>query len=182
MPNCDCTYAIRFDDKSGVEGYDPDKYLEMYENAEGVTSKEKINALRRQKIHAQKREAYAKRKGDERKTDYFVGKNGKALSEIYKDWIGDNQMQRYLDEAQSEEARKYIHSDFRKKSFIGDGSTAAMREFELSTGLNCGRKGGNHAQKVEDLIKQIKKSLLKDLPENDKLFLQKMLSRLERLT
>ena len=45
--NCDCQYAIRFDGKSEVEGYDPDKYLEMYENAEGTTSQEKINSMRR---------------------------------------------------------------------------------------------------------------------------------------
>lgn len=45
--HCDCEYAVRFDGKSTVEGYDPDKYLEMYENAEGVTPEEKINSLRR---------------------------------------------------------------------------------------------------------------------------------------
>ncbi len=46
--NCNCQYAIRFDRSSFVQGYDPDKYLEMYKNAEGVSSKEKINSLRRQ--------------------------------------------------------------------------------------------------------------------------------------
>jgi hypothetical protein len=45
--NCDCQYAIRFDGKSSVKGYDPDRYLQMYENAEGTTSQEKINAMRR---------------------------------------------------------------------------------------------------------------------------------------
>ncbi len=45
--NCDCQYAVRFDGKSTVEGYDPDKYLEMYENAEGDTPDEKINSMRR---------------------------------------------------------------------------------------------------------------------------------------
>ena len=44
--NCDCNYAVRFDSKSNVEGYDPDKYLEMYNSADG-SSKDKINALRR---------------------------------------------------------------------------------------------------------------------------------------
>ena len=86
-----------------------------------------------------------------------------------------------MDAAHSEEVKRYIISDFRKKSFIGDGSTAAIREFELSTGLNCGRNGKNHAQKVEDLTRQIKRCLSKDLPESDILFLQKMLDRLERL-
>lgn len=45
--NCDCQYAVRFDGKSSVKGYDPDRYLQMYENAEGTTSQEKINAMRR---------------------------------------------------------------------------------------------------------------------------------------
>ena len=31
--NCDCEYAVRFDGHSTVAGYDPDKYLEEYENA-----------------------------------------------------------------------------------------------------------------------------------------------------
>lgn len=67
--NCDCTYAVRFNENLNVEGYDPDEYLEMYEGAEGASSKDKINALRRQKyqenadkIREQKRAAYAARK------------------------------------------------------------------------------------------------------------------------
>ena len=68
--NCDCQYAIRFDDNTSIEGYDPDKYREMYENAEGGTPQEKINAMRREqrkdpavreKLNAQKRAAYAER-------------------------------------------------------------------------------------------------------------------------
>ena len=67
--NCDCTFAIRFDGKSSVGGYDPDKYREMYENAEGDTWEEKLNSMRRanyaenaDEINAQKREAYERRK------------------------------------------------------------------------------------------------------------------------
>lgn len=66
--NCDCTFAIRFDKDSSYEGYDPDKYKEVYDNAEGDTSQDKINSLRREKyqqnkdeINAQKRAAYAER-------------------------------------------------------------------------------------------------------------------------
>ena len=46
--NCDCTFAIRFSPDLNVEGYDPDKYLDIYENAEGNTPKDKINAMRRE--------------------------------------------------------------------------------------------------------------------------------------
>lgn len=66
--NCDCTYAIRFNDRTFVEGYDPNDYLRMYRDADGTTSTQKINALRREfyaenkdRINAQKRSAYAKR-------------------------------------------------------------------------------------------------------------------------
>lgn len=63
--NCNCEYAVRFDEKSGVAGYDPKKYEDMYYGADGNTPQEKINALRREmyaenkdKINAQKRAAY----------------------------------------------------------------------------------------------------------------------------
>ena len=45
--NCDCQYTIRFDKNTNVEGYDPDKYLSMYRNAEGSTPQERINSMRR---------------------------------------------------------------------------------------------------------------------------------------
>lgn len=66
--NCDCTYAVRFDSGLDVEGYEPDEYLRMYNNADGSSPEQKINALRREfynenkeVINEQKRSAYAKR-------------------------------------------------------------------------------------------------------------------------
>ena len=65
-PNCECEFAIRFGDDDGVAGYDPDAYYETYKDADGQTSKDKINAIRRDmyeqnkdKINAQHRERYA---------------------------------------------------------------------------------------------------------------------------
>lgn len=67
--NCDCTYAIRFDSNSGVRGYDPEVYEEMYYDADGRTPQDRINSMRRkfyaenkEKINAQKRSAYEKSK------------------------------------------------------------------------------------------------------------------------
>lgn len=67
--NCDCNYAVRFSDNDGVEGYDPDVYKEIYDNAEGDTWQEKLNSMRREKyaknkdeINSQKRMNYAERK------------------------------------------------------------------------------------------------------------------------
>lgn len=58
--NCDCSYAVRFDDDTDVEGYDPDKYYEWYQSEPGSPSA-KINAMQNE-INAQNREAYNARK------------------------------------------------------------------------------------------------------------------------
>ena len=66
--NCRCAFAISFNGPGQVEGYDPDEYLAMYNNAEGATWQDKVNAMRRadyainkDKINEQKRAAYARR-------------------------------------------------------------------------------------------------------------------------
>lgn len=68
--NCNCAYSVRFNDKTNVAGYDPDKYLAMYENAEGDTWQEKLNSMRNEQLqspeartrrNAQRRAAYAYR-------------------------------------------------------------------------------------------------------------------------
>lgn len=71
--NCDCQYAIRFNEKTQIAGYDPEKYSEMYYGAADGNSSAKINAMRRQnyaenkeRINAQKREAYAIRTGKDK--------------------------------------------------------------------------------------------------------------------
>lgn len=68
--NCDCQYAVRFNESSNVKGYDPNKYKDMYEGAASPESNSttKMKALRRElyaknadEINAQKRAAYARR-------------------------------------------------------------------------------------------------------------------------
>lgn len=44
--NCDCTYAIRHDRRTDVEGYEPERYLAMYNSTSGSPT-DKINAMRR---------------------------------------------------------------------------------------------------------------------------------------
>lgn len=80
--SCDCEFAIRFDGKSTVEGYDPDALREMYDNAEGRNWQEKVNSMRREqyrangdKIRAQKRAAYAKRQSDISNEEYIAKEN-----------------------------------------------------------------------------------------------------------
>ena len=67
--NCDCEFAISFNGPGDIEGYDPDSYLDRYEDAEGRTWKDKVNSMRREEyaenkdeINAQKRAAYEKRR------------------------------------------------------------------------------------------------------------------------
>ena len=61
--NCDCEYAIRFDGRSTVAGYDPEKYLRQYRAAgSDVNALRRVNyAKNRERINAQKRAAYALR-------------------------------------------------------------------------------------------------------------------------
>lgn len=67
--NCDCSFAIKHIKETSYNFYKPEKYKEIYDDAEGRSSKAKINYLRRQnyaenkeKINEQKRSAYEKRK------------------------------------------------------------------------------------------------------------------------
>lgn len=67
--NCDCTYAVRFNRETNVEGYDSTLFLDIYKNAKGDNPEEKINSMRRalyaenkDEINKQKREKYAENK------------------------------------------------------------------------------------------------------------------------
>lgn len=52
--NCNCEYAVRFDGESTVEGYDPEEYLAIYNNADGDTWQDKVNSMRRDIYAARK--------------------------------------------------------------------------------------------------------------------------------
>ena len=62
--NCDCEYAVRFDGRSTVAGYDPEQYLARYEAAGGDINELRrgLYAKNRNRINAQKRAAWAARK------------------------------------------------------------------------------------------------------------------------
>lgn len=105
-PKCDCTYAIRFSDEDTVEGYDPKVYQDMYYNAEGNTSTEKINSMRRiqyqenkDKINAQKRIAYKEKKLAELEKEESR-KREKALNpntRINKDAYSEKELRKFTD-------------------------------------------------------------------------------------
>lgn len=67
--NCDCAYAIKHEQETSYSSYTPERYQELFEEAEGDTQKDKINSLRRlayknnrEKILEQKKTAYEKSK------------------------------------------------------------------------------------------------------------------------
>lgn len=68
--NCDCTHAVTWDpSNTSYASYDPDRYREIYDSAEGRDSQQKINAMRREfyaenreRINEQRRDAYARRR------------------------------------------------------------------------------------------------------------------------
>lgn len=89
--NCDCEYAVRFDERSGVAGYNPEKYAEMYYAADGNNPTERINAMRREQyaknkeeINAQKRIAYDVRKNLNKDNGGGItnSPNGREMPEI----------------------------------------------------------------------------------------------------
>lgn len=66
--NCDCAFAIRFDEKTNYDSYNPEELYDIYNSAEGKSSKDKINSLRRmyysqnkEHINELKRAAYEKK-------------------------------------------------------------------------------------------------------------------------
>lgn len=61
--NCDCEYAVRFDGRTSVAGYDPEAYLAQYNAAGGdINRMRRVNyAKNKERINAQKRAAYAAR-------------------------------------------------------------------------------------------------------------------------
>lgn len=67
--NCNCSYTIKHKETTSYPFYDPNKYQELFANAEGDTEEEKLNSVRRiaynknkDKINAQKRSAYERTK------------------------------------------------------------------------------------------------------------------------
>ena len=74
--HCDCEFAIRFDGKSTVEGYDPHKISEWFNRFEGKNPEEKINSIRRQ----QKIDKYG-----EDVTERFIAKSTPGKGGLYFD-------------------------------------------------------------------------------------------------
>lgn len=133
--NCDCTYAIRFDNKTEVEGYDPQVYKDMYYGAEGNTPQERINSMRRElyqqnkdKINEQKRINYAEKKAN------YMKKNSETVWSSKSKLITEEQYNELSEFASS----KGIVLDQSFKSF--DGDVSLVQDFVTTMETNLSDK------------------------------------------
>ena len=113
--HCDCEYAVRFDGKSTVAGYDPDKYLEEYYNAEGSTPKEKINSMRR----ARYAESFRRKIGDQGQE--IIDKP--TYNKLTKKFLKNGGII-----IRGESARQHLESQNAYASYITGGNFAFIRD------------------------------------------------------
>jgi len=180
--NCDCVVIFKSEKGYYQDAHTRKKYEKPKEAIEEIVgSIKKSDVLIDGRKTAEKRIIDSQKEKRKNRIDYYTGPNNKTILAEHKEWIGENKMEEYLAKAEGEDLKKYIRADFRKTSFIGDGSTAAIREYEIETGLKCGRNGNDHAQKVDDLIAFLNRLLLKEQPKNDKIILEEMLERLTKV-
>lgn len=121
--NCDCEYVIRFDGKSSVKGYDPDKYLEMYygayigeyENENMARTKKRQDGFSNAQINALRRELYANKKASIMNRARTI-KNEAVLREITKSDIID--MEKYDDIVRFFDQKKIQIIGFENKDIL----------------------------------------------------------------
>ena len=147
--NCDCTYAIRFDSKTHIEGYDPKYYDRMYYDAQdraaeegtfwsGKSDKDAINQMRRdkyklnaEKIREQHRAAYAKRKGSDNLITNFVSADVTNLDDEYVLKSVGAKAQNYdIMDLDTGEMYHLVEGSYLqdKEVFAGKGSSKAYRD------------------------------------------------------
>ena len=100
--NCDCSYAIRFDSRTKIKGYDPDYYRAMYDNAEGSTSREKINSMRRAQ-YAANPEKYR----EQNRTNYIASKVRKLFDTLPTDSVVEKLRTEYQPWVQSLSSKEF---------------------------------------------------------------------------
>lgn len=113
--NCDCEYAIRFDGRSTVAGYDPEKYLRQYRAAGSD-----VNTLRRveyaknkERINAQKRAAYAARVENQKK-DAIIKAGTTKTVELDNDryTIAEPKISQYLLKPDAKHAAEFFDAGY----------------------------------------------------------------------
>ena len=109
--------------------------------------------------------------------DYYASTNGKVLLAEYKDWLGENQRDKYMASVDDNYLKTIIGEIYRPGSIIGDGGTADSIRFERETGILLCRTG--HIQKGRDMIRCLERFLKTDgLSLSDQLRVNQLLSDL----
>lgn len=114
--------------------------------------------------------------------DFYVGPNGKALPKEFKNWIGKNRRESLLSKADNPILKNAINQLYRPGSFIGDGGTASVIEFEKATGLGLGKNGNTHIQKGKEMVRYIEKKILssKKLSSSDRKMAEQLVKDLKK--
>lgn len=117
--NCDCEFAIRFDGKSSVEGYEPHRFKLIYDNADGKTSLDKLNAIRRQMYpqikeerNARRREIYASNHSDLNYKYKDVLKEYLTTADPFRGTITYDKGYNLVEHASEVRAAEFLHRKF----------------------------------------------------------------------
>lgn len=154
--NCDCTYAIRFDDSVDIEGYNPDEYYLMYKNADGNTPQQKINAMRRD-FYAKNKKRVNEQNVSARAKSLEL--NGSAAEEINvsNNDISQFERQHYQDSSES----GLLLTESGKQLKLGGDAHHVISDKDVLEQMNNGTFTHNHPTDVTFSENDISSGLIK---------------------
>lgn len=144
--NCDCEFAIRFDGKSSVEGYDPHKFKLIYDSADGKTSLDKLNAIRRQMYPKIKEERNAKRRHL-----LFLEKIDDSLDEAKTNLLQNIQKGNITTKINPEKQSKHLMNSWDGKSSVFDGDlndVQKMINHDIGSGIVYEKQNGKQYKEI----------------------------------
>lgn len=141
----------------------------------GAGEKEESN----RKSDSSGKEKTEEKEGKKTDTDFYTGPNRKTLEAKYSEWIGESKREEYMSIGKDPMYVNAIRELYREGSFIGDGGTAAIHQFERATGRKCGRND-THLEKCRGMIKYIENKVIKqNLTSEETTVITKVLSDLK---
>ena len=162
--NCDCEYAVRFDGRTSVAGYDPDAYLAQYNAAGGdINRMRRVNyAANKERINAQKRAAYAARVENQKKDAIIKADEVISGHAPTPKGAKPNSIIDHLGENRKVETRTFYGPDGYKKTDITshDHGFPAMHPYG---------KHGEHAHDYEwDETGKLKSRTIREITEEER--------------
>lgn len=167
--HCDCEFAIRFDGKSSVEGYDPQKFKLIYDSADGKSPRDKMNAIRRANYIPKSIQKIPKlTKEEQHALNKYIGpdsyalnealRNGKELTLEQKEWCQNldsalDKMPKYNGTV----TRSIFMSNVDAVNFVERLSEGGAVKFEQYLSTTCGDKLYDLSANVQMKILNTKK-------------------------